>query len=82
LAKVFHGSASLKADHVLAYMWLKVAAEWGEDVTEALGAEGAFLNDRELAKGDRDAAHWISQHRVNSSSTNLSSSLLEMQRQR
>ena len=82
LAKVFHGSASLKPDHVLAYMWLKVAADWGEDVSEALRAEGALLNDRELAKGNRDAADWISQHRVNSSSTNLSSSLLEMRRQR
>ena len=37
---------------------------------------------RELAKGNRDAADWISQHRVNSSSTNLSSSLLDIQRQR
>lgn len=77
LAQLFRGGAGLKPDHALAYMWLRVAADWGEDVQEALRNEAASLNESQTIQASQRAADWINRHRLNAESPTLTSSIAD-----
>jgi hypothetical protein len=71
LGSVFANGVGVSPDHALAYMWLQVAAEWGEDVRDALGTEAKQLNDSEMRNAQEQALKWMAQHRLNSESASV-----------
>jgi TPR repeat protein len=79
LAKMFHGGVALKPDHLLAYMWLRVAAHWGENLGGALRSEEESLSKEEILRANEKAASWLAQHRLGSGSSSLTSSLARVE---
>ncbi len=71
LGTVFASGVGVNPDHALAYMWLQVAGEWGEDVRDALGIEAEQLTDSDMRKAHQQALKWIAQHRPSAASPSV-----------
>jgi TPR repeat protein len=71
LAGVFANGQGVKPDHALAYMWLQVASEWGEDVHDALRIEADALSDSDMGSAHQQALKWIAQHQPDPVSTSF-----------
>jgi uncharacterized protein len=73
LARVFHLGLGVKPDPALSYMWLKVASDGGEDVTEALSIAAAEITDQQMNQARQQASAWRAQHHLDPVPTMLTS---------
>jgi TPR repeat protein len=74
LANVFHKGSGVKPDPELSYMWLLIAADGGEDVTEALHLASLAMSEHQLNEARQRAGAWREQHHLEPVRSNLASS--------